>query len=397
MAKRRSKGDGGLYQRHDHPDCPPVVNGERPAHKCQGRWVGNVEVLVDGVPKRKSVYGRTKKEAQVKLAKALNAKASGTLIMRTLTVEKWLDYWLEEVVDLKPQTRRGYRSKIRCYLKPFLGRHRLTSLRPEHIRALHSWMYDADLSDATVRQTHAIMRKALRDAMNEDKVATNVADRVKAPSSATVKRRPLTADQARRVLAEAGDDARWWLALFYGMRQGECLGLRWCDVDLDALTLRIQQTLQTDDDYRVIFGPPKSEAGTRYVPLLPWIESRLRLHRLDTPESHAPRCDGITGQCEHGLVFTHAGKPIWPNVDWEAWRDLLVAATQPPLAPIPHVALHAARNSAASLMEAARVPDRMVAQILGHSQVQITHGYQRAELEQMRQALTQAGGILELE
>jgi hypothetical protein len=48
-------------------------------------------------------------------------------------------------------------------------------------------------------------------------------------------------------------------------------------------------------------------------------------------------------------------------------------------------------------MEAAGIPDRLVMQILGQSQVQTTHGYQAADLDRMTQAVAALGNILELE
>jgi integrase len=69
----------------------------------------------------------------------------------------------------------------------------------------------------------------------------------------------------------------------------------------------------------------------------------------------------------------------------------------PPFAPLPYIALHAARNSAASLMEASGIPARLVMQILGQTQVQTTHGYQDADIPRMGQAFNAVGGLLELE
>ena len=60
------------------------------------------------------------------------------------------------------------------------------------------------------------------------------------------------------------------------------------------------------------------------------------------------------------------------------------------------VALHAARNSAASLMEAAGVPDRRAAQFLGHSSVPITHGYQTSDLDLMAEDFAAIGRLLVL-
>lgn len=389
MTKRRQKGDGGLIQRHDHATCPPLINGERAKHTCRGRWVGTVEIVVDGKPRRKYVYGRTQKAAKIKLDHALREKSDGTLVVASMTTGAWLDYWLDNIAarTLRPQTLRGYRSKVDQYLKPNLGRVRLPDLRPEHIRALHDTMRSAGLAEASVRQAHAILKRALKIAVHEGKLSVSPADRMESPSTDTAKRESLTLDQARTVLRCAGDSARWWLALFYGMRQGEVLGLRWCDVDFEQHTLRVDQSLQTDENYRIIFGPPKSKASKRLMPMVPQIEARLRLAHL---EAGSPPHD-------ERLIFTNSGKPWQPKKDWEEWRDLLVRATTPPLAPLPHVALHAARNTAASLMEAAGIPDRLVAQILGQSQVQITHGYQTAELAREAEALTSLARLLELE
>lgn len=385
MTKRRTRGDGGLYQRHDHPTCPPPdADGNRPAHTCRGRWVGNVEVFVDGKRRRKSVYGRTSREARLKLAQALREKESGSLVVASTTVGKWLDHWLENIAarTVRPQTLRGYRSKVKQYLKPNLGQIRLTDLRPEHIRAMHDTMRSAGLAEASVRQAHAILKRALRVAVNEGQLSVSPADRMESPSTETAKRASLTLDQARLVLLAAGDDARWWLALFYGMRQGEVLGLRWCDVDFEDSVIRIEQSLQTGEDGSLVFGRPKSASSRRPIPLLPLMAARLRLHYVTS---------GSPALTDDALVFTNAGRPIQPKRDWESWRALLTRAG------VPLVALHAARNTAASLLEAAGVQDRLVAQILGHSQVRITHGYQSAELERATEALEKFSRLLELE
>lgn len=388
MAKRRTKGDGDLIQRHDHPTCPPLIDGQRAAHRCQGRWVGTIDAPdpVTGRKRRKYLYGRTQKEVARKLKEAIRARDAGTLVMSTTTVSSWMVEWLarQERV-LKPQTMRSYREKSRNYIEADLGHRRLTDLRAGHIEAMYDRMRDAGRAEATVRQVHAILRAALKDAVRKDKLAVSPMEKVDAPGTQKNKREQFSVEQAAQVLRAAGDDARWWLALFYGMRQGEVLGLDWQWVDLDAHAIKIENTLQTGSDGTLFLGPPKTAKSRRWLPLVPQMEARLRLlwEQQDRPAD--------------GLVFHVDGRPIQPKRDWQNWRDLIDRATAPPLAPLPYIALHAARNSAASLLEAAGVPDRLVMQILGQSQVQTTHGYQTADLERMRQAFVAAGRLLELE
>jgi integrase len=386
VSRRRTKGDGGITQRHDHPTCPPPIDGERPDHRCRGRWQATLDVMVDGRRRRKTLYARTKAEAQTKLNKALRERDAGALVLKSMTVEAWLGRWLDRKAKppnaLKPQTMRSYRSKVDRYLIPHLGRHQLTALRAAHIEAMYDHMRSDGLAEATLRQTHAILSGALSDAIRADHLSYNPIDKTRPPGTEKKKRPQFTIDQANQVLDAAGDNPRWWLALFYGMRQGEVLGLDWSTIDFNERVMWVRETLQTDEDGHLFLGTPKTAGSVRPVPMVGQVEVRLRL--LWENE----------GRPSAGLVFHTNGKPVQPKRDWQDWRDLIDQATAPPMAPLPYVALHAARQSAASLMEAAGIPDRLVMQILGQTQVQTTHGYQHADLDRMRQALEAAAALL---
>lgn len=380
---RRMKRTGGVTQRHDHASCPPAVEGKRPEHRCRGRFQGTVDITVDGKTHRQYVYGRTQQIVGKKVAVLTKARDEGTAVTGTVTVAAWMATWIERKSKppkaLKPQTLRGYRSKIDRYIVPSLGRHKLTDLRAHHIDAMYDGMRERDLAEATLRQTHAILKKALADARRKGLLNADPIANADAPETTTNDRQALTLAEGKAALTEAGDDAIWWLGLFCGMRQGEVLGLRWQDIDWARGVLTIVQTLQTDTDGRLTFGTPKSKAGSRSWPMPPKVEARLKLHWI------------ASGQPRDGLVFARLdSSPIRPRDHWQAWRDLLERAGQP------RVSLHSARQTAASLMEDAGVPDRRAAQILGHSTVQITHGYQRAEFDRIREDWANMDRVLEL-
>lgn len=383
MTKRRNKGDGGLIQRHDHPTCPPLIDGKRARHACRGRWVGTLNVeLPNGRTTRKSLYGRTHAEAKKKLDAAKREKDGGTLVATSPTLAAWLvEYdddgkviggWLyrrrRPPKPLKPNTWNGYESKIRLYIVPALGRQRLDALRPQHIEALYDDLRSRGLAESTVRQTHAILQKSLTDAVRKGVLGRTPMDRVDPPGTETNDRDQWTLEQAGQALRAAGDSARWWLAIFYGMRQGEVLGMDWRHVDWQTHTFAIEETRQNDYGYGgAILGDPKAKASKRPLPMVGQVEIRLRL----LWES--------AGRPESGLIFPGAkGGLMDPKRDWTNWRAFIDAAG------LPRIALHAARNTASSLMEAAGIPDRVVAQILGQAQVKTTHRYQQAELERVR-------------
>jgi len=391
MAKRRTKGDGSITQRHDHPTCPPLeVVGrhpetgkpikERPDHACKGRFVATIDLGYAGKKRqRKTMYGRTQKEAKIKLDTARHEARTGAVVVSSMTMEAWLTYWIDVICverGLKTTTLRSHRGVVKNYLIPNLGRHRVDRLAPEHVRAMYAAMRQAGLAEATLRQTHAILHRALKVAMREGKASRNVAELIDPPKTIRNKRQGLTLEQARRVLAIA--PLRAWVALYLGLRQGEALGLRWSDVNIEEGVLFIEQTLVRKTGVGLIFDTPKSQASRRAVPIPPIVLARFKLAWIVHHNAGGSATD---------LVFNQNGKPIDPRRDWQAWRDLLTRATVPPFAPIPLVALHAARNTAASLLEAAGVPARMAAEILGHANVEVTYGYQQADLERRREAM----------
>lgn len=398
MPKRRAKGDGGVYQRHDHRSCPPLLvvgyddeGGPvktRANHRCQGRWTAQVDLGWRGQPPnvkrvRKTLYGLTKGDVQEQLRKALREKDAGQLVTRSPTMETWTKHWLEVICverGLKVNTLKSHRSKVEQYIVPSLGTIRVDKLQPENVRAMYGRMREQGLSESTLRQTHAILRRALEVAVREGKASRNVAAVIDPPSTKTKKRVGLTLEQARKVLRAAGwgipmSDAvglRWYVALYLGMRQGECLALRWSSVNLDEEWVFVQESLVREPGVGLVFDTPKNAASVRYVPLPPVVLARFKV---------ACAYHVANGGKVDDLVFSQSGDPIDHRRDWAAWRDLLRAAG------VPHVALHAARNTAASLLEAARVPERMVGQILGQATIQVTRGYQHAELERLRDAM----------
>src|SRR5207248_6728607 len=88
----------------------------------------------------------------------------------------------------------------------------------------------------------------------------------------------------------------------------------------------------------------------------------------------------------HGLVWHRDdGRPFDGRVDWQAWSDLLTAAE------VPHVTLHEARNTTATLLLEAKVDPHVIMAILGHSDIVTTRGYQTVSLDLARTAVAGLG------
>jgi integrase len=124
---------------------------------------------------------------------------------------------------------------------------RLSALRPEHVRGLLKRKLDSGLSPQTVVHTRTVLNTALRQAIGDRLLSWNPVSSVKRPK---VRRRPhseFTSEQARAFLVAAQNTrlgAAFAIGLSLGLRRGEVLGLRWCDIDLEVFTLRVERTIQ---------------------------------------------------------------------------------------------------------------------------------------------------------
>lgn len=390
--KQRTDGDGSIYQRHKE-DCPERGT-EKPKCKCPWQAV----VVVDWRDKKPVRRKRTAptKTAAAEAARELIAKyKEGDLPAdgKPLTVEQWMKHWYERIVPrsgAKPYTIAGYNAKVNQYIIPLLGHRRLDRLTPEHIE--DAWdalresgnpshpRYDEDgnlvgLSQNTIHQTHRILSRALKVAVQRKRLRVNPAgaSQMDAPSRVEGEIEPMTEDEVDAVLDACRgkwNAARWNVALALGLRQGEALGLRWEDVDLEAGIMRIRQTLIRVTGEGITFGTPKSKKSVRDLAIPPSLLTNLKAHRRAQAEK---RLELGSHWTDSGLVFTlEDGRPLDPSVDARRWRKLLEAAG------VRHYRLHDARHSAGTLMLKEGVDLRVAMAILGHSQVSVTMRYQHA-------------------
>jgi integrase len=148
-----------------------------------------------------------------------------------------------------------------------------------------------------------------------------------------------------------------------GARRGEVLGMRWADLDLDAATASIAQTLIAVH-HEVQFGSPKTAKGSRVISLDPATVAALREHRK---RQAAERLLVGAGWRDHDLVFCRVeGTPLHP----ERFSARFVDKAR--LLGLPRIRLHDLRHTWASLALAAGVHPKIVQERLGHANISIT-------------------------
>lgn len=366
---RRFRGEGSFYQCHTS-QCPPVdkKTSLRPEHKCKGIYRGVVDLGIrNGERDRKTVSDKNEKIARAKFVKLKEEIAKGGGLTANISVEEWLNHWLETIATerVRDRTLQGYRSYVNIWLVPYLGKYRLDKLKEDHVRALYRVMKEQGKSEATRRQAHAILRRSLVVAMREARIQRNPAANIDAPKVPKNNRLPLDLEQVKQIMAALDGDplaARWVAALLLGLRQGEALGLKWEDVNMESKEIRIRRELLRITGKGLIETPPKSANSIRTIPIGGLMEYALT-------------------KTDHRGDYVFYGSAMNPRKDWQNWKELLVRSGVCPVGmafgDMPDLA--SARTTTATLLRDAGEDGTVVRDMLGHSQVQVTQeSYQRS-------------------
>lgn len=391
-------------------------NGASSIYKgADGFWHGRVTVGTkdDGRPDRRHVMRKVKSDVVRAVRDLERQRDSGSVRSagRVWTVREWLTHWVEEIAapSVRDSSLSAYRVAVNVHLIPGVGAHRLDRLQPEHLERLYANMIRAGSAPATANQAHRTIRTALGEAERRGRITRNPAKLAKAPRPDDVEVEPYSVDEVRQLLQvarERRNSARWAVALALGLRQGEVLGLRWSDVDLDAGTLWVRRgrvrpryahgcgdTCGKSAGYcpnRLLARPEtddtKSRAGRRAVGLPAELVTLLVRHR---EEQQRERTTAAQLWRDRGYVFTTpVGEPINPNTDYHHWKRLLTDAG------LRDGRLHDARHTAATVLLILGVPERAVMGLMGWSTTAMAARYQHVTGVVRGDVAQRVGGLL---
>ncbi|PJM93571.1 tyrosine-type recombinase/integrase [Streptomyces sp. CB01373] len=362
-----------------------------------GKWHGRVTVGIreDGKPDRRHVERKTRAEVTAAVRELEKQRDAKTIRKagRPWTVKTWLTHWVENIAPLtvNENTMVGYGVAVRKHLIPALGAHRLDKLKPEHIEHFYGRMQADGRKAGTIHQIHRTFRTALNEAVRRGHLVRNPVQLAKAPRVREEEVEPYTVEEVQRLLRAADErrnSARWAVALALGLRQGEALGLKWTDVDLERGVLMVRRSRRRPRyahgcgdtcgrkagycPQRQRTNPEtadtKSRAGRRAVGVPAQLVDLLRTHRA---KQETERAAAGSDWSEEGWLFsTPTGEGTSPRTDYDDWKELLSAAK------VRDGRLHDARHTAATVLLILGVSERAVMGIMGWSTTAMAARYQ---------------------
>jgi len=343
-----------------------------------GTWGFVVDIGRDpATGRRRQVRRRgleTKREAQTELDAIRQAGRTNTYVPNSPeTMREYLTGWLETIEPtIKPSTHYSYTKKITVHVLPRIGSEKLQVVDGGTLNKLYAEMSLGGAAPRSIRYVHAILHRAMKDAVRIGRLTRNPCDQATPPRASAAPRKPIvtwTGEEVRTFLHHADEEdsrnvALWTLLCTTGMRRGEVLGLRWEDVDLETGVASVVQSVVQTGRQRWELSTPKTAAGTRTVDLDKATVTALVEHRK---RQRAERLLVGPGWKDHGLVFCReTGEPIDPA---RASRDFVRAVKR---AGVPTIRMHDTRHTWATLALKAGVPVKVVQERLGHSTPAIT-------------------------
>lgn len=353
-----------------------------------------------------------------------------------MTVAEYFDHWLKiHGPNLEPKTLASYKCEVKNHIAPSLGNIKLPKLSPIHLQNYYVDLLndgkasiirrrierlekqlsekevlkdkqaltrakkrlakmkaegECGLSATSVRYQHRIIHKALKQAMRWQMVARNVADAVEPPKATQVEVQYMKKNEVHRFIdciKESPDYPLIITAIYTGMRQGEILGLRWQDVDLDAGILHVRQQLQYLPSRGFFFKEPKQNSK-RDIPMPLPVNAVLRSvkkeqDRIKKVYEEAEQNSKKKAYHDNDLVFCNPdGSPRDGTELTKQFQALLEEHG------FQKISFHSLRHTFATMCRAAGMDLADIQDLLGHADISTTKKmYTHVEIEPLKNAM----------
>lgn len=346
--------------------------------------------------KRHSIYAKTLEELRIKETEIQKDKSDGIRTeVKTVTINDIFELWCQLKRGLKDNTFQNYKYMYNQFVKPDFGKKRVTTLKKSDVRRFYNMLADErQLKPATIDNVHTVLHQVLDFAVEDAYLRTNPSGNVlkelkQSHNLETEKKKALTVAEQDLFLdyLKRNQQYRHWYPIFAvmlgsGMRVGETVGLRWCDIDLEEGMIDINHTLvyynhEVNGCYFSV-NTPKTKAGERKIPMADFVKQAFR-QELEYQKKEGIQCkisvDGYTdfifinrfGHAQHQGTLNKALRRIIRDCN-----DEVLEKGGKNLVLLPRFSCHTLRHTFTTRLCETGVNIKVIQDILGHSDVGTT-------------------------
>lgn len=289
----------------------------------------------------------------------------------------------------KPNTVAFYKNMTRMISEYFNGAV-LQEISPidiqkylAYLRTEYKGKQGKPLSAKTLRHLYGTLNLIFGYAEQQEMIAQNPMRKVSAPKKEKKPVDALTTEQAAKLFKLLPDctlDFHCILQLLIttGIRRGECMGLKWGDIDELESTIRIERSIACTPESGVVISTPKTVNSIRTIPVIPSTLALLQQYKKQIQNQHpnAILKDAFLFPNKENIFL-----PRDPNSVTRRVKRFMKNNGFPDLSP------HDLRHSCATLLLAQGADIKSVQEILGHADASTTlNFYVKSDLRQMRAA-----------
>ncbi|MCL2335787.1 MAG: site-specific integrase [Firmicutes bacterium] len=348
------------------------------------RITETVGIKADGTTIRKDFYGKSKTEAEFKRDQYMVGIDAGLSVdYNKIKLGDFLHQWLFEVLhpsEMKPSTFDKYEGLYRNYVKNNpISQEIVANVKSITVQKYYNNLYKNGTTPKTIKNVHKLIRYFFNYCVAENYLAKNPCFKLTIPGTIEEKEveeiDPYTDEeiaQFRPVLRGKDTEVLVLLCLGTGLREGELLGLRFQDIDIEQGMLNVKKHLKLvkiikangEYEYKRISQTPKTKSSRRTVPIPSSLIPLLKKHMSSEKEK----------LLKHGyayspdrLVFTTKSCNGIDNKNLlRSWLRTQKKAG------VRYRNFHTLRHTYATKLFENGVPLKTVSTLLGHSNIKIT-------------------------
>ncbi len=354
----------------------------------------------DPIGRRKYIYADdlvTLREKEKRLVKdqldGLDLYAAGRA-----TLENTFDRFISTKYLLRDRTLDNYRYVFNTYVKDAIGSKKLIDFKYSDVLQFYIYLYkEKKLAITTIDSVHSLLHAVFELAVRDDIIRKNptegVMKQLKSQTGATRgSRKALTMNQQRAFMHYMADHPiyyHWWplftILLGTGCRIGECIGLRWQDLDFENRTIDINHSISyywSEKEKRTVVkvNATKTAAGNRKIPMIDVVKEAFEMIYEEQKEIGFNRqvIDGMSG-----FVFQNRfGEIPAPKSINDAINSIVASYNQKELLEakkekrepvlLPHFSCHYLRHTFATRLCENETNLKVIQSIMGHKNIETT-------------------------
>lgn len=376
----------------------------KPIRKGNGRWLIRVCCRYDAQGKKqmasRQIHVDPNKSESAQLAEAYKETDRFRIELENKTATPGRQYTLREYIPLwrdsyciqkglAKGTIAGYEDLLNGRILPQLGKKKLRDIDAIQLNRFFAGLRKEKLSGTYQRKYYNLLHLIFKSAVRDDLIAVNPAEKIEPPKKDTKEHSVYTAEQVKQLVRALEDENSQWrayvlLALDSQMRKGECVGLNWSDIDMEAQTITISRSCAYTSKDGQYLKEPKTSSGRRTIHVQPETLEVLKVWKEDQARQSARM--GVHWHDEHAVFTQEDGKRMFVHSPTKWFPRFLKKHN------LPRMNLHGLRHTGASLLIGNSMDIASVSHRLGHSRISTTLDIYSHAYEEKDVGLTDAMG-----